>query len=128
MEKIMAVNHARTWQQSYPSYQPQQPEKKQVIVRKQSWITKGEKILYSFIGISLIIAGIFIVSYSSSTDSLNRELQKLEKSVQTQEVKNEGLIFEVKELSRPERITKIAKDNGLTIQDAKVKQANAFGN
>lgn len=124
----MAVNHARTWQQSYPSYQPQQPEKKQVIVRKQSWITKGEKILYSFIGISLIIAGIFIVSYSSSTDSLNRELQKLEKSVQTQEVKNEGLIFEVKELSRPERITKIAKDNGLTIQDAKVKQANAFGN
>ncbi len=123
----MSANHARDWQQSYT----QQPAKeKQVVVkvRKKSWITKGEKVLYSIVGACLISAGIYTVSFASATDTLNRELQTLESQVQAQKVTNEGLIFEIKELSRPERITKIAKDNGLKIQDAEVKKAHAYNN
>lgn len=69
-----------------------------------------------------------MVSFSSATDSLNRELIALEQTVKHQKVTNEGLVFEKKELSRPERILKIAKEKGLKIQDADVKQAQALNN
>lgn len=123
----MGANQARSWQQNRPE-QTQREQKVAVKVRKQGWITKGEKVIYSLIGAGLVAAGIFVVSFSSSTDSLNREMQQLENVVQTQKVTNEGLMFEMKELSRPERITEIAKDNGLQLQDAEVKQAHAFNN
>ncbi|GGB45113.1 cell division protein FtsL [Virgibacillus dakarensis] len=122
----MSANHAHKWEQSY---QTNKPKEKQVrVVRKTSWITKGEKILYSIIGVCLIAAGIYMVSFSSSTDSLNRDLQSLERTVKQQEVVNEGYRYEKKELSRPERITSIAKKHGLKIQDAEVKQASALNN
>ena len=126
MEEIMAAPKTKTWQQSAPSFKPNEQKKVKVQVRKSSWITKGEKLLYSIAGVFLVSAGIYVVSYSSSTDSLNRELQQLESEVQSQQVTNEGLSFEVNELSRPERITKIAKENGLKVQDAKIKQASLF--
>lgn len=124
MEEIMAAPKVRAWQQTAPSYRPEDQTKVKVKVRKSGWITKGEKLLYSIAGVYLVSMGIYVVSFSSSTDTLNRELQQLENKVQTQQVNNEGLSFEVSELSRPERITKIAKENGLKIQDAKVKQAS----
>jgi cell division protein FtsL len=120
----MAANHARSWEQSYTSYQPQ--VEKKVVIRKKSWITKGEKILYSVVAAFLLIAGGYMVSYSSSTDSLNREIQTIENSIADQQVINEGLVFEIKDLSRPERITQIARESGFTIQAAEVKHANAF--
>ncbi|MFD1038084.1 cell division protein FtsL [Virgibacillus byunsanensis] len=124
----MIANQARSWEQSYTSQAPKKEKKVAVKVHKQGWITKGEKLLYTVVGMGLIIAAIFITSFSSSTDTLNRNIQSLEQTVQHQQVKNEGLLFEMKELSRPERITRIAKENGLTIQNAEVKQASAFNN
>src|SRR5699024_5485440 len=122
----MAAPKLKKWQHPY---QPQQDNKKvKVKVRKNNWITKGEKLIYSFAATCLILFGIYVVSYSSSTDTLNRELQELETKVQNQQIQNEGLTFEVRELSRPERITKIAKENGLKVQDSKVKKASAFNN
>lgn len=119
----MSAEHARNWEQT------QAPKQKQIpVVRKTSWITRGEKVLYSVIGTCVIAAGLYTVSFSSSTDSLNRELQSLENTVQKQEVQNEGLRYEKKELSRPERITTIAKKHGLKIQDAEIKQASALNN
>lgn len=122
----MNTSHARSWQEARPDQK--QEQKVAVKVQKQGWLTKGEKILYSFMGVVVISAGIFIVSYSSATDTLNRDLQDLETTVQYQQVKNESLQYEMKSLSRPERITKIARDKGLKIQNAEVKQANAFNN
>lgn len=122
----MGANHARNWQHGYSTQTPIKEKKVAVKVHKQSWITKGEKALYSVVGVFLILASIVIVTYSSSTDTLNRELQSLEQKVQIQQVENEGLLFKKKELSTPERITTIAKENGLKIQDAEVKQAHVF--
>jgi|SRR5690625_3640394 len=125
----MRENQAIDWQQrSTVETAPNREQKVTVKVRKQGWITKGEKVLYSLIGFSIIIAGGFMVSFSSSTDTLNRELQQLEQTVQNQQVINEGLLFEMKELQRPERITQIARDNGLMIQNTEVKQAQNVNN
>lgn len=126
MEIDLNTNHARRWNESAPHKQP--VERKVIRVKKQSWITKGEKILYSLVGSLLVASSLYMVSFSSTTDSLNREIQTLESQVQHQKIENEGLAFEIKELSKPERITKIAKENGLKIKDAEVRQAKVLNN
>lgn len=119
----MNTSQARSWQQT----QEHTPDENQIVkVKRTGWITKGEKVLYSVVGICLIIGCVFMVSYASSTDTLNRDIESLETVVQKQKVKNEGLQFEMKELSNPDRITRIARENGFQIQDAEVKQAQAF--
>lgn len=121
----MNTNQARNWQRDHvqPSRQQQTQKKIVVKVRKKSWLTKGEKLIYAFFSTVLIMAGIYIVSFSSTTDTINRNVQTLEQQVQQQKLENENLLFEISELSKPERITKIAKENGLKIQDTKVKRA-----
>jgi len=122
----MNTNHARSWKQSY-QYAPQrEPQKVKVKVQKKNWLTKGEKVLYSVVSACIIATGIFVVSYSSSADTINRDVQKIEAKVRHQEMKNESLAYKKKEYSRPERITKIAREKGLKIQNADVKQANAL--
>lgn len=120
----MSASQAHSWEQTQTTTGPEQDKQVVIKVRKQSWISTGEKVLYSLAGTCLIIAAIFMVSFASSTDTINRELQALENDVQKQQVLNEGLLFEKKELSRPERIVKIAKKNGLQIQHAEIKQVS----
>ena len=121
------MNRARQFnmENPTPNYTQPQKRKKQIVVqvKRRSWISRGEKIMYSFFGIALIVASLYIVSYAAKTDQLNREVLQLEQSVHQQKLENEALYFEVSELSSPERIIKIARENGLKIQDAKVKRA-----
>jgi len=123
----MKPEFARTWQRS-PVQQKSTPKKKQVVikVRRKGLITRGEKFLYSLVSILFIVICFYIVSFSFTLDTLNRDVQSLEQQVNQQEATNENLTSEIKELSKPERITKIAKENGLKIQDTEVKKANSF--
>lgn len=120
----MNTNHARNWQREQIERRHEH-EKKKVVIRtkKRSMITRGEKLIYSIFCIILMAASIYVVSFSSSMDKLNRDIQSLDKTVQQQKLENENLNFEINELSKPERITKIAKENGLKIQESKVKRA-----
>lgn len=120
----MNTNHARNWQREQIERRHEQ-EKKKVVIRtkKRSMITRGEKLIYSIFCIMLTVASIYVVTFSSSMDKLNRNIQSLDKTVQQQKLENENLNFEINELSKPERITKIAKENGLKIQETKVKRA-----
>ncbi|WBX79655.1 cell division protein FtsL [Virgibacillus salarius] len=124
----MSVNHARSWEQIRPQQTPKKEQSIPVKVQKQGWITKGEKLIYSIIGVCIIVAGLYMVSFSSSTDTVNRELQQLESKVKLQQAVNDQLSYELKELSRPERIINMAEKNGLKIQDTKVKQAQKMNN
>lgn len=123
----MNTNHARKW--DYSSATVSKTEKQVTVkVRKRGWITKGEKMLYSMLGVMMILACTFVVSHASSTYALNKELQSLDKTLQVQKEANEVLYFEVERLSLPERITKIAKENGFKIQNAEVKHAQEYKN
>lgn len=128
----MNTSEARNQQHWQPDpsapHHPMRKKQVTVKVRKQSWITKGEKLLYSIVGIGLIVMSYFSVTYSSSTDSLNREIQSLEREIEQKQIENEGLAYEVKELSKPERIKAIAEKYGLQIQNTKVKRAHALNN
>ncbi|WP_077326000.1 cell division protein FtsL [Virgibacillus siamensis] len=124
----MSANQARSWEQTYAPQPQQQEKQKAVKVKKQSWITKGEKVLYSLFGFCIIIASVYMVSFASSTEQLNKEVQSLENTVDHQQVINEGLTYEKAKLSEPERIIRIAHKHGLTIQASEVKQATAYNN
>lgn len=121
----MNTNHARNWQQTHKSPSPTEQQKKKVIVRvrNKSWLTKGEKVIYAFLSVLIILSGVYIVSFASSTDALNRNVQSLEQQIEQQQIENNGLVYKKQELSKPERITKIAKENGLKTQNTKVKRA-----
>src|SRR5690625_7741954 len=106
MKTIMNTNHARKWEYS-PSAATKQNKQVVVKVRKQSWITKGEKVLYSIVGLGLIIACAFIVSYSLSTYTLNKDVHSLESTVQSQQKSKQLLMYELEKLSLLEIITKI---------------------
>lgn len=118
-------SHARNWEVNTNLNPKESSKKVSVRVKKQGWVTKGEKLIYSMVAVALIVFGMYMVTLSSQTDTLNRELQQLEQSVQQQRLANEGLSFEVKELSQPERIISIAESHGLKIQNTEVRQAQA---
>lgn len=120
----MSTEQARKWQSTHPTYNEQQ---KQVTVKvhKQRWISRGEKALYSLVTSILVATAVFIVSFSANVDSLNRDVQKLQNNIKEQQIHNENLEYKVKELSNPNRILNIAKENGLKIQNAQVKQVSS---
>lgn len=129
METYLQTNHARKWDydQTLPSSTSPNEQSIKVQVHKQGWITKGEKLLYAIIGVALLVATYVVVSFASTTDALNREIQAVEQKITQQQVVNEDLLIKVEALSEPTRITKIAKENGFTIS-SEVKQAQGYNN
>ncbi|MDV2582543.1 cell division protein FtsL [Alkalibacillus haloalkaliphilus] len=123
----MALEQVKTYQVQQPVQpqrrQDQQPQPQQQPVKKP-WFTKGEKVLYTF-GIALVaVLAVIVVSFSSSVDTLNRDVQQLQTQVQDVQAQNNSLHAEVQELSNPNRILTIAEENGLNIRNAEVRQAN----
>ncbi|GGF11788.1 hypothetical protein GCM10010954_08010 [Halobacillus andaensis] len=122
----MSIERARKLQQPMEKQQEQQQVK--VKVQKKQWVSTGEKVLYSMATGLVVIASVFMVQFSSTTDTLNRDIQKMEQKIGQQQSVNDNLAYEAKELSNPDRILQIAKDNGLEMQNAEVKQAGVVGN
>lgn len=121
----MSNQHARVWQ---TSQQEQVKQKPSVIRRKvkvhKPWVTRGEKVLYIIFAIVFLSFSAYLITYSSSVDKLNREIQVLNTQVDQAEVHTNNLAYQVKELSQPQRIIENAKEHGLKIQNTKVKQAS----
>lgn len=125
----MQTNNVRNWQQQYETEERVQQEQQIFVkVKKVGWITKGEKVLLAIVCVLLICAAYYMISYSSATYTLNQDVQALEESIDQQVIVNDSLLYEVKELSKPERIIQIAKENGLKTQNTKVKHATTSNN
>lgn len=65
-----------------------------------------------------------MVMFSTSVNSLNRDIQQLDSNIETIQSQNVSLHAEVQELSNPTRILTIAEKHGLDIKNSNVKQAN----
>ncbi len=120
----MAVRKVQTWEQNYVRKNPNtQPKEK---VHKKRMGNKGRENIVCFFTSVFLLAASFLVTFSSTTDTLNRDVQTLENKVDDQKIKIEALEFEKKELQRPERIIQKAKENGLNIKNSKVKSVDVF--
>src|SRR5699024_12704140 len=96
----MNTNNARQWQQYSAQTQRDNQRKFVVKVRSKNWLTKGEKVIYAFLATVLLVIGILIVSYASSVDTLNLDVQSLEQDIKNQTAKNNKLLGEVRELNK----------------------------
>ncbi|WP_101843794.1 cell division protein FtsL [Halobacillus sp. Marseille-P3879] len=122
----MSMERARKLQQ--PVERQQEQKQIKVKVQKKQWISTGEKVLYSLATGLVVIASVFMVQFTSTTDTLNRDIQNMEQEIAQQKSDNDSLAYKAKELSNPDRILEIAKENGLELQNAEVKQAGVVGN
>ncbi|WP_017753624.1 cell division protein FtsL [Calidifontibacillus oryziterrae] len=95
--------------------------KPQTKVKKKRQITFGEKLLLSFLLILGTIGCTLIVINQATIFQYNNDIQTLEGNIANQEKINGGLEQEITELSKPERILKIATEQGLTIQNNNVQ-------
>lgn len=119
----MNTSEARHWQSVAPERRRQtEPIREPKRHVKKSRITIGEKWLGVMYGVITGLALLYIVSFSSNVDAINRDVQRLENQVVEQETLNANLQHQVMEFSNPDRILTIAKENGLKIQNTKVKQ------
>ncbi|MBO8155339.1 MAG: cell division protein FtsL [Bacillaceae bacterium] len=119
----MAAQTARKLENNRVVRQGQQVQKK-IAVQRRRWVTKGEKFLFSLFALLSISAAIYVISYSASIDSINRDIQTVESQIHHQQLENRVLEAKVNELKKPSRILEIAKKHGLTIKDSSVKQAS----
>ncbi|SEN63580.1 cell division protein FtsL [Amphibacillus marinus] len=121
----MSLNEARQYQSIAPQRRRSEPaqQPKKLVKVKTKGLTVGEKLLGGIFGISLSVFLIYMVSFSANIDTVNRQIQSLEREITEQQTVNDNLRHQVMDYSNPERILSIAKANGLNIQNTQVKQA-----
>lgn len=112
-------NLAYKVQQQRQYVEQPKPSPKRLFQRK---VTRGEKVLWGFALIGLLVASVYIVSTYASIYSLNQNIEQLQAKAQTQTKVNNQLNQQVSKLSRPERIYNIAKNKlGMTFKQNSVK-------
>ena len=84
-------------------------------------ITKFEKILYAFTILLIIISPIVIVWTKSTLSEINYKVEKMKKSISTQEKTNESLNMKINELVSLDNIQKVIKSDGLTYNNENIK-------
>lgn len=81
---------------------------------KKKKVTKGEKILYSSIGIMLFLM-VFLEIYSAaSLGNMKMSIEKLNYQISTQTKKNESLNMKISELTAYDNIKGVASEMGLS--------------
>ncbi|RXI98109.1 cell division protein FtsL [Anaerobacillus alkaliphilus] len=89
---------------------------------RKNRITSGEKFLYFTTIFGIVFATYLVISTYASIYITNSEIHSLERSINEQITNNEALQLQVTELSAPDRILQIAKDQlGMTLNDKNVK-------
>lgn len=85
-------------------------------------ITKGEKILYSLGAIVVCILCFAVISNYALLYMNNHQIQQMETQIVQHQGTVDGLTLQVKELSDPDRILHIARqDLGMSLQDGQVR-------
>jgi cell division protein FtsL len=83
--------------------------------------TLGEKLLFVSFCVFVMYAAVHIVSNQVKIYQMNKDIQKLEETIQEQQKQNNDLYVEVQQLSTYERILQKAKELGLSLNENNVK-------
>lgn len=89
--------------------------------KKRVKLTKVEKLIYAFTILLLIVSPMVIVFTKSTLSEINYKVEKLKKSISTQERTNESLEMKINELASLENIQEIIKSEGLTYNNENIK-------
>ncbi|MBH0170678.1 MAG: cell division protein FtsL [Bacillota bacterium] len=100
-----------------------QPERNPKPVQQPSRkiFTKGEVVLWGAMGVVLIAGLIWLISLYASVYQATAEVESIQKDLTAETKIVEDYHLQVTELSNPERIMKLAKEQGFIFDDKNVK-------
>ncbi|MBB6449391.1 cell division protein FtsL [Geomicrobium halophilum] len=99
----------------------EQPQVQTVRHRIKKKLTLGEKCLLALIVSAVVLTAVMMVTNYANMYSQDREISQLQTEINHQQQYNEGLEHQVSELSDPERILSIAKENGMELNEENVR-------
>ncbi len=89
---------------------------------KRKWkFTRLEKIVYAFTILLVISSPIIIVFSKATLSKINFEVERQKKQISSQQKKNESLTMKIDELASLDKIQEIAKENGLSYNNDRIK-------
>ncbi|RFU71171.1 cell division protein FtsL [Peribacillus saganii] len=112
-------NYAKKTQEHWQSEEPRQSV--QTVIVHKAKISFGEMTLLLVLALLIAAVGVKIVSNQSAIYDTNKEIQKIEGSIDEQVKINNDLEVQVSELSTYERIWKKAAELGLMLNENNVK-------
>ena len=90
-------------------------------VKKRLKMSKFERMLY-VLTIVLMLSTPFAIIFSQATLSqINFEVEKMKKTISAQEKTNESLTMKINELASLDKIQQVAKEQGLSYNNANIK-------
>jgi cell division protein FtsL len=102
----------------------EQVQQRQVVIKKGR-ITAGERMLWIAAIVLFLIGSILVVSNYATIYTINKDIQVTDRNIKMEADKVSDLQLQVKELSEPERIRKIAEEQlGMTLDSKNVKVIN----
>ncbi len=89
--------------------------------KKRVKLTKFEKFIYAFAILLVIVSPMVVVFTKSTLSEINYKVEKMKKSISTQEKTNEGLEMKINELASLDNIREVIKSEGLTYNNENIK-------
>ena len=91
-------------------------------IKKRLKMSKFERLIYTFTLVLVLLTPFALVFSQATLSEVNFEVEKLTKSIDTQEKKNESLTMKINELASLEKIQQVAKEQGLTYNNKNIKE------
>lgn len=125
----MNDNLARQYESIQPLKQPNinpSPKKQsepKPSSRKVRWVL-GEKLLVSFFAVAFFVMSVMNVTLGIEVNTVNRDLQDVNRTISETSVVNENLEQKVQELSRYDRVYDVAEKNNLQMHEQNVRNVS----
>ena len=93
-------------------------------VVKRVKMSKFERLIYTFALVLAISAPLTIVFSKATLSKINFEVEKTKKEISEQTKTNESLSMKINELASLDKIEEVAKEQGLSYNNANIKNIN----
>lgn len=90
-------------------------------VKKRLKMSKFERLIYTFTFILVLATPISIIFSQATLSKINYEVEKTKRQIVVQEKKNESLTMKIDELASLDKISDVAKEQGLSYNNNNIK-------
>jgi cell division protein FtsL len=89
--------------------------------RRKLRLLKGERILYTFAIVLLLVSPLITVYNKGKLSQVDIEIEKLKRQISIQEQRNKSLLMKINELASLENIQSVAKGMGLSYNNENIR-------
>lgn len=89
--------------------------------RRKLRLLKGERILYTFAIVLLLVSPLITVYNKGKLSQVDIEIEKLKRQISIQEQRNKSLLMKINELASLENIQSVAQGMGLSYNNENIR-------